>query len=452
MLHENSVDPVDSIESKGISITNDHDSNESGRNTLEHEKESAMLMCSLRKSVFNDITNNDTLEIESLKHIFTGFTGILMSLLLTSVYTLIPWSNIMINPEKFYEAPIMYCLSFELCLAAHWTIYFSCTTNINKNKSLRFFFKLWMILIFVSIIAYAFLNLVWVHGLSYQNPVPFNGYIIYLNSIIFILLTLWFNSPRKWRQNENFQQRYRRFVFGGIYSTQTLINYAVITGVLQNIPEDYQWVAAFFLPLVRELNSWIILKLFAGSADGDFDSTKLYLTIDIGVHHASFLSLTVGNTATVASTLVIIGVDFAINIFLCFRILYLKHKNETLESNEKIVELIQELVINEWIEVTVPIGYLLCLLLGYYGPNKDLIGDIGNSFWQFKALDDIEVTIMRLLIFAAVDLISLFVTGIILWRFCRISLYKGYVNLSREFGLSFATCFSMHLTGVSKKL
>ena len=355
----------------------------------------------------------------------------------------------MINPERFYEAPIMYCLSFELCLAAHWTILFSYTTNIQKNKNFRFFFKLWMVLIFASSIAFTLLNLLWAYVLSYQIPVPFNGYIIYLNSIIFILLTLWFCLPSEWRQDVNFQKRFRRFVAGGVYSTQSLINYAVVTGVLQNIPEDYQWVACLFLFLVRELNSWIVLKLHAGSADGDFDSTKIYLTIDIGVHHANFLALTVGNTATVASTSVIIGVDIVINICLCLKILYLKHKNETLESKEKIVELIQELVINEWIEVTVPIGYLLCLLLGYYGPNKDLIGDIGNSFWQFKALDDIEVSITRLLIFCGIDLICLILTGYILWRFARISLYKSYVTLSREFGLSFATCFSMHLTGVS---
>ena len=190
MPQKNVVVPVDS---KGIS--NNHISNESGRISLKHGKESAMSMCRLRKTVFNDIINDDTLETGALKPIFTGLACIFMTLLLVSIYTLIPWSNVMINPERFYEAPIMYCLSFELCLAAHWTILFSYTTNIQKNKNFRFFFKLWMVLIFASSIAFALLNLLWAYVLRYHIPVPFNGYIIYLNSIIFILLTLWFCLP-----------------------------------------------------------------------------------------------------------------------------------------------------------------------------------------------------------------------------------------------------------------
>ena len=37
------------------------------------------------------------------------------------------------------------------------------------------------------------------------------------------------------------------------------------------------------------------------------------------------------------------------------RIIYLKHNEETPRSNEKMIELIQLLVINEWVEVVVPV-------------------------------------------------------------------------------------------------
>ena len=137
------------------------------------------------------------------------------------------------------------------------------------------------------------------------------------------------------------------------------------------------------------------------------------------------------------------------NIFTCLRIIYLKRKKETQENMEKITEMLQLLILNEWIEVAVPIGNVLCLLLGFYGPNKEQIGDIGCSYWQFKAIEDIQQPIKLLSWFFISDLISLFLTAYLLWKFCMINLYKGYIILKKEFVWPFAISLSIHLTGVS---
>ena len=34
-------------------------------------------------------------------------------------------------------------------------------------------------------------------------------------------------------------------------------------------------------------------------------------------------------------------------------------------------------------KVVVPIGYLLCFLAAYYGPNAAYLGNIGSSHWQY---------------------------------------------------------------------
>ena len=35
------------------------------------------------------------------------------------------------------------------------------------------------------------------------------------------------------------------------------------------------------------------------------------------------------------------------------------------------------------LKVVVPIGYLLCFLAAYYGPNAAYLGNIGSSHWQY---------------------------------------------------------------------
>ena len=37
----------------------------------------------------------------------------------------------------------------------------------------------------------------------------------------------------------------------------------------------------------------------------------------------------------------------------------------------------------DYFEVVVPIGYLLCFLAAYYGPNAPYLGNIGSSHWQY---------------------------------------------------------------------
>ena len=90
---------------------------------------------------------------------------------------------------------------------------------------------------------------------------------------------------------------------------------------------------------------------------------------------------------------------------------------------------------------------MVCLLLGFYGSNKDIIGDIGASYWQFKAIEDIGRMIQLLSAFFVVDSVSLLITTYLLWKFCNVNLYKGFVALKGEFGWAFATSFTVNLTG-----
>ena len=69
----------------------------------------------------------------------------------------------------------------------------------------------------------------------------------------------------------------------------------------------------------------------------------------------------------------------------------------------------------------IPLVYLGCLLVGYYGPNVELIGGLRSDYWNYSPIEDVTQTVKFILMFFVVDLGSLFVSIALLWTFCRIN-------------------------------
>ena len=114
------------------------------------------------------------------------------------------------------------------------------------------------------------------------------------------------------------------------------------------------------------------------------------------------------------------------------------------------MELLQDLMINEIVEFIVPLCYLICFSVAYYGPNANLIGNVRNNQWQFVAVDDFEHTIGFIALFFLADLGSIVVSFLCLWMFTRINLWSVYKVVQGEFGLAFTSNLITNLNGVRK--
>ena len=111
------------------------------------------------------------------------------------------------------------------------------------------------------------------------------------------------------------------------------------------------------------------------------------------------------------------------------------------------MQLLQELVISEMVEGMVPLCYLVCFSMAYYGPNGELFGNILNSYWHFSAVEDPTHTIKNVCIFFLIDTLSLVLCALLLWYCCQINLYKAYVALQKEFGMPFNVALAYKLNG-----
>ena len=76
--------------------------------------------------------------------------------------------------------------------------------------------------------------------------------------------------------------------------------------------------------------------------------------------------------------------------------------------------------------------------MAYYGPNAELMGNIKLAIWQFqRPIDDINAYIFNVCLLLADDLLGLIVTGIILWRYCKINIINVIGNLQRDYWMIF---------------
>ena len=115
-----------------------------------------------------------------------------------------------------------------------------------------------------------------------------------------------------------------------------------------------------------------------------------------------------------------------------------KKKLHSDKSLEEVITNIQLLVLAETLEIIIPLAYLACFLLAYYGPNADTLGNVKNGYWQFQKVDDIYIPIRNLLFLVTVDAVSFFLVAVFLFFTCKINLFQVFAYMMSEYGMTFA--------------
>ena len=99
--------------------------------------------------------------------------------------------------------------------------------------------------------------------------------------------------------------------------------------------------------------------------------------------HMVFVSVCVGGVATWPFLITLIEMDFIINNYFAV-MTWRGRRNFTQKSLQKLKKSVQILVLSESLEIVIPLAYLLCFVIAYYGPNADILGNIKNGYWQYQ--------------------------------------------------------------------
>ena len=187
------------------------------------------------------------------------------------------------------------------------------------------------------------------------------------------------------------------------------------------------------MPIFRHANTKAYLKLLEKYAGRDNKMAVIRTNISISVDYSLFIAIML-SSATEVTLFIILGFEFLLNIHLCYRILNLRQKirpdHFSCQSfQEEINTNLQSLVLNETIEVLVPLTYFATFLVAYYGPNSTILGGIRNEYWNYKKVEDIDNIMTVGVEMFILDSTSCLICGLVLYMFCRINLFQEYCKV-----------------------
>ena len=415
---------------------------------IKDENERAQHQSYQRRIQFEKILSNSSFdENASMKYACYGFGSIVCVLLSTLFITLVPVHNLIKDPNYWFELPLQATFAVIPFVAANTLIRSASYTNMESIKTHRNFQKLIIVCFFTAFSWQAIGYSIWTQIYNIRYPIPLNGYVGFIFSLLLQFLTIWFIFPAQLRKNDKFRQRLKSALIIVALNNLVFVPYAGLNKMLLCFPKQYQWIISILLPLVRHFNIWLSIKWLRKAVNGDFVRAEIVCNQAICSSHALMVAYIIGSVATFETSVAIFAIDFMINIYICIKMILMKRKNSV--DMDKQIQLLQELVISEMVDVMIPITYLLTFILAYYGPNAELIGNVRNGYWQYTKTEDVNHTIEYVFMFLLVDVCSLLVSAALLWCFCRINLYRAYSEIMKEFGTAITIQMGSALNGVS---
>ena len=101
------------------------------------------------------------------------------------------------------------------------------------------------------------------------------------------------------------------------------------------IQRDYQWIIGIFGPFMREFEIWQFEYLSNLAATDNPQTRNLCRRHYMETRHCMFIAVNLAAIATDATTYLILGIDFAINMFQALKIAYnMKYRKHSYEDGK----------------------------------------------------------------------------------------------------------------------
>lgn len=403
--------------------------------SLELEKSQHEWEANLRKKVFHKILSNEVVELSFSRFILRTLGIIVVSIVPTFTYTLIPLHNVVLYPYYWYET--LYIFGMWSIWVAILNIYLSgYYLNIRYIIQYRHLLSLWLSMIITSFLIMVIIYFIWTHALSFQFPMPWMGYIVgYPTYFIVGNARSWFLFPSEWRKNRDFRKRFKFRIGTIVWALLMGLQYELASVVMTKYQNVYQPILSLLFVFIREANAWISGKLIKNTANGDVSGAQHVASSYVTIFYGVVICYILGSSATKETSFVLMGLDFVINIYLSLKLVWLKKQRPV--DIEKQIDVILALARNELIECVTPIAFIIAFVVAYYGPNCDLIGNVCAEIWQYTAIKDINGMVITSIMLFIVDFFSTVTSSIILWRYCKTNFLKALIASEKEYGLAF---------------
>ena len=413
--------------------------------SLYQEKEFHQDKARKREERLRDIILNKRMEFEWVECLAYFFGIVVIGFSSTLALSLIPAHDLVQFPKFWYEA--IFHATFPTAFSTLYQCVFSALIlNLNYLVRKETILFVGLINIGTQLFLILLLYFIWTQIFGYQFPIPFLGFNISLIFLFLQPLVIWVRLPLEWRQKKNFKKKVMVSFSLNFLVIIIILLYQMILIKIQMAEDHNQPFVALALPVMREVSIWLGIKLVEHCSNGDEKGAKIFLQYAFSTRHAITLCYVIGSFATETTSWILMAVDFSLNILICLKIVWTRKQHPYKIKNQ--IDSLQDLVVYELVEFHAPLAFILVIFVSYHGPNAEIFGNVGNSYWQFSAIEDIHRTLTSMAKFFLVDFSSTLVSASILWVTCKINLWKAFLETQKEFGKFFALVLGSDLVVV----
>ena len=403
---------------------------------IRHQKERIL-------SVVNQLNSNFTNNSKIAEILYGPLTLAILIVSPLSV-TLLPVNNVIVDPEYWYEN-VFSMLSWHFFLAIAVALNMKALLgDCIKKDTTRVIMELFVVMQVIRTLGVGIIHLIWSVIFQFYEPFPFRGMLIAALTRWATWVQRWHLIPKQMRRDLANRKRLRASVCSAAWIEFTFIQLLFLTVIIGRSPENYQWMIALLFPLTKEFNDRVYNKFVTKTASPENQvEAKFIGKIAMNLMYSFWLAIICTMTATKYTEYALLSVNFCLDLTLCFR--YIKLDRKVSENNSESQktqglkkEVLTELILNEFVEVLVPIAFIAAYSIAYHGPNKNTLGSIGCVIWQYEKVKTLQNVMIPVAEMALIDSGSVIVAGLLLWRFCRISIWNEYCATIKRYWIYLA--------------
>ena len=191
---------------------------------------------------------------------------------------------------------------------------------------------------------------------------------------------------------------------------------------------------AFAVPVLDKASSLGLASLAVRAAGRDHPSIHLMTSCLVAISTSLFISINLGSLATRITTHVLLATTFMMDALEVGQ-LFLAHRAGNVQKS---IEVFTQLMLAQTMALVLPLFYLACFLAAFFGPNAQVLGNIGNGYWHYVAVEDIWRATFNIVELLVVDVVAIIISATIGYKMAGFNVFKTLGYLQKEYGMMIA--------------
>ena len=181
-------------------------------------------------------------------------------------------------------------------------------------------------------IPYVCIYILWTEHMGYNFPMPFAPLPCGCIAAFSMYITIWFGFSAELRSQEEFRKRLMSLMFYMAIITTIVLHHIILDAILHLLKVyeyengiQVQWILAFIIPISRGFYESVLPKIINKAAGNENEAASFAMETQIGCWYAMYVTVKLV-TADQSTGNWILGVEFCINLWHAFQIIWIHNK------------------------------------------------------------------------------------------------------------------------------